>query len=255
MRVLRLLLIGCALVLSLPLQAQGNVQLELLQLHACRSVGSFLSLRGEGLQPEHQQVLRRDTEQLQASFAAIDPAQHESLQQPYARLLASLEEGLSYGPSEDDLPWRYPEQLSRALVDLLRAADGLDGDRHDASLLSAIKLELLATQYAAQAYLGYFEATPGADGSYVSQGEQQLLAELDTSMAQLLPLMAASAADQGRRASADWRYLRMALGDFDRAGRARLGRSGRPLAPLMVGRHARGMSERLVQLAAATETR
>ncbi|MDG9923334.1 MULTISPECIES: hypothetical protein [unclassified Pseudomonas] len=65
----------------------------------------------------------------------------------------------------------------------------------------------------------------------------------------VLYVMAASAADQGRRARADWRYLRMALGDFDRAGRARLGRSGRPLAPLMVGRHTRGMSERLVQLA------
>lgn len=253
MRAFRLLLIGCALLLSLPLQAQDNVQLELLQLHACRSVGSFLSLRGEGLQPEHLQALRRDTEQLRASFAAIDPVRHESLLQPYVRLRASLEEGLSYGPSEDDLPWRYPEQLSRALVDLLRAADGLSAGQHDGPLLSAIKLELLATQYAAQAHLGYFEATPGADGSYVSQGEQQLLAELDAAMAQLLPLMAASAADQGRRASADWRYLRMALGDFDRAGRARLGRSGRPLAPLMVGRHARGMSERLVQLAGFTE--
>lgn len=249
MRALRLLLIGCALVLSLPLQAQGNVQLELLQLNACRSVGSFLSLRGEGLQPEHLQVLLRDTEQLQASFAAIDPAQHESLRQPYARLLASLEEGLSYGPSEDDLPWRYPEQLSRALVDLLRAADGLDEGSHGGPLMSAIKLELLGAQYAAQAYLGYFEATPGADGSYLSLGEQQLLVELDTAMAVALPQLAQSSPDQGRRAQADWRYLRMALDDFDRAGRARLGRSGRPLAPLMVGRHTRGMSERLVQLA------
>jgi hypothetical protein len=113
------------------------------------------------------------------------------------------------------------------------------------------QLELLGAQYAAQAYLGYFEATPGADGSYLSQGEQQLLAELDTAMAVALPQLAQNAPDQGRRVRADWRYLRMALGDFNRTGRARLGRSGRPVAPLMVGRHARGMSERLVQLAGA----
>jgi len=249
MRALRLLLIGCALVLSLPLQAQANVSLELLQLHACRSVGSFLSLRGEGQQPEHLQALRRDTAQLQASFDDLEGALREPLQEPYARLLATLQEGLTYGPSEDDLPWRYPQQLSRALVDLLRAADGLDDGARDGLLMSAIKLELLGAHYAAQAYLGYFEATPGADGSYVSQGEQQLLAELDAAMAMAVPQLAQRAPDQGRRARADWRYLHMAFDDFDRAGRARLGRSGRPLAPLMVGRHTRGMSERLVQLA------
>lgn len=251
MRAFCLLLIGCALLLSLPARAEGHVPLELLQLQACRSVGSFLSLRGEGLQSMHLQVFERDTESLRASFEALDASMRSSLQAPYSHLLARLDEGLTYGPSEDDLPWRYPEQLSRALVDLLKAAEALDGGGQEGVRMSAVKLELLNAQYAAQAYLGYFEATPGADDSYVSKGELQLLAELDAVMEQVLPQLAQSAPDAGRRARADWRYLRMALGDFDRAGRARLGRSGRPLAPLMVGRHTRGMSERLVQLAGA----
>ncbi|WP_394559920.1 hypothetical protein [Aquipseudomonas alcaligenes] len=251
MRVVRLLLIGCALALSLSARAQESLALELLQLDACRSVGSFLRLRGEGLQAEHLERVRRDSAQLQADFESLPEAQRGQLREPYGRLLASLDEGLSFGPAEEDVPWRYPEQLSRALVDLLKGAEALDGGVEDSPLMVATKLELLSAQYAAQAYLGYFEATPGADVSYLSRSEQQLLGELDAAMATLLPQLAARADDQGRRAGADWRYLRMALGDFDRTGRARLGRSGRPLAPLMVGRHARGMSERLQTLVLA----
>jgi hypothetical protein len=236
-------------LLALPVQARENPELELLQINACRTVSSFLSLRGEGPQSELQARLEHDRALLQAGFDGLGTAWREPLGAPYAELLARLDEGLGYGPAEDDLPWRYPGELSRALVDLLKVAEQLDEGDADPLLMSALQLELLNTEYAALAYLGYFEATRDADRFNPSKSEQQLLRELDDGMAAALPLLGQTGADQGRRAQADWRYLRMALSDFDSNGRARLGRSGKPLAPLMVGRHARGMSERLLQLA------
>ncbi|MBC9248863.1 hypothetical protein A9179_01105 [Pseudomonas alcaligenes] len=248
MRRFPLSLAGLWLALFILQPAQAEAQLELLQLSACRTTNSFMLLRGEGLQPEHQQRYDGDRAALQAAFAQLAPDNQQALQQPYQQLLASLAEGQTFGPREDDLPWQYPGQLSRALVGLLEAAEARDGQTPETPLGTALKLEYLATQYVGQAYLGYFEITPSPDAHYVNQSGEQLLASLDNEMGQAMPLLEQQIPGQERRVQADWRYLRAALGDFDNAGRARLGRSGKPLVPLVISRHARSLSERLAAL-------
>lgn len=250
MRRFPLSLAGLGLALLIQFPALADTPLELLQLSACRTTNSFMLLRGEGLQPEHQQRFEQDRAALQSAFSQLDAQSREALQQPYRQLLDSLVEGQGFGPREDDLPWQYPGQLSRALVVLLEAADRRDPQHQEPTLETALKLEFLATQYASQAYFGYFEITPTPDAGYSSKSGEQLLPELDAQMQQALPLLEQQVPGQERKVRASWHYLHTALSDFDSAGRARLGYSGKPLVPLMVSRYTRNLSERLLALPA-----
>lgn len=238
--------LGLALLIQFP--AQAEPLLEQLQLSACRTTNSFMLVRGEGLQPSHQQRFEQDQAALQNAFAQLPADSQQALQQPFLQLQVSLAEGQTFGPREDDLPWQYPGQLSRALVALLEAADARAPQTQAAPLSTALKLEFLATLYVGQAYLGYFEITPSPDARYTNQSGEQLLLTLDSEMSQALPQLEQQAPGQERKVQADWRYLRAALADFDSAGRARLGHSGKPLVPLVVSRYARSLSERLLVL-------
>ena len=238
-----------ALALLIHLPAQAAASLERLQLAACRTTSSFLLLRGEGQQSGHRHALTEQRAGLQSAFDELPAPLRERLLPPYQHLLERLDTGLTYGPREDDLPWQYPEQLSRALVTLLEQAEAMPKSPRPSALHSAVKLEYFAALYAGQAYLGYFDVTPTPDARYPNQSGEQLLASLDQEMRQHLPRLAQGGPEQARRAQAEWRYLRAALADFDSAGRARLGHSGKPLVPLMVSRYSRNLSERLLTLA------
>ena len=235
-----------ALLVHLP--ARAAVQLEWLQLAACRTTGSLMLLRGEGLQAAHRQAFEQQRDGLQNAYAQLPVDARQRLHQPYRQLLESLAAGLSFGPREDDLPWQYPEQLSRALVTLLERADALQQGPRQSPLGTALRLEYFATLYLGQAYLGYFDITPGPEARYPNQSGEQLLASLDQDLRRSLPLLDRPGLDRARKAQAEWAYLRAALADFDSAGRARLGHSGKPLVPLVVSRYSRNLSERLLAL-------
>lgn len=252
MRRLPLSLASLVLALLIHMPAQATAQLELLQLAACRTTNSFMLLRGEGQQPSHRQRFEQDRAALQAAFTQLSAERRQALKLPYQQLLERLAAGQGFGPSEDDLPWHYPEQLSRALIQLLEAATAQEGTPLDSPLGTALKLEFLATLYLGQAYLGYFDVTPTPDAHYPNQSGEQVLATLDREMSHSLPLLERQASTQARKVQAEWRYLRAALADFDSAGRARLGYSGKPLVPLVVSRYSRHLSERLLALGSGT---
>lgn len=244
MRRFPLPLASLLLALLIHLPAQAAASLELLQLTACRSTSSLMLLRGEGQQADHRQRFAQDHAALQSAFARLPAESRQALLQPYQQLLERLDEGLQFGPHEDDLPWHYPEQLSRSLVLLLQAAAAMAPQQPG----TALQLEFLATLYLGQAYLGYFGVTPAPAAPFPNQSGEQLLANLADDMQLSLPLLAQQAPTQARKVQAEWRYLHRALADFDSAGRARLGRSGKPLVPLVVSRYSRNLGERLLAL-------
>ncbi len=110
----------CCLLLALPARAALDDQqraLQQLQVQACRAVGSLLLLRGEGFQEQHAAQLEKDLASLDRALAAAPEG--VLLRQGEKTLVARIREGAAYGPREEDLPWRYPQQLSRALRDFL----------------------------------------------------------------------------------------------------------------------------------------
>ena len=234
-----------AWLMHLPAHAAA---LERLQLAACRTTSSFMMLRGEGQQASHRQRFEQEHAGLQNAYLQLTPEQRQVLQQPYLQLLARFDQGLGFGPREDDLPWQYPEQLSRALVTLLETASSAGEQPAPSPLRSALTLEFFTSLYLGQAYLGYFDITPAPDARFPNQSGEQLLASLDQDMQHQLPALQQQSPTEARKVQAEWRYLRAALADFDSAGRARLGHSGKPLVPLVVSRYSHSLSERLLAL-------
>ncbi|HBO5078003.1 TPA: hypothetical protein L4W64_004871, partial [Pseudomonas aeruginosa] len=112
------------LLLALPARATLDDQqraLQQLQVQACRAVGSLLLLRGEGFQEQHAAQLEKDLASLDRALAAAPEG--VLLRQGEKTLVARIREGAAYGPREEDLPWRYPQQLSRALRDFLNLVE------------------------------------------------------------------------------------------------------------------------------------
>lgn len=112
------------LLLVLPARAALDDQqraLQQLQVQACRAVGSLLLLRGEGFQEQHAAQLEKDLASLDRALAAAPEG--VLLRQDEKTLVARIREGAAYGPREEDLPWRYPQQLSRALRDFLNLVE------------------------------------------------------------------------------------------------------------------------------------
>jgi len=239
-----------SLSLSANVMAQGSASLELVQLNACRSINSFLLMRGEGVQDADVATFEQDLQGLTASFEHLPPDQHSALAPSYQYLLSVLAEGRRYGPHEDDMPWRYPSELGQALLTFLEAADQRSAELSDPLLHTALKLEFLALQYSALAYFGYLDVNPLRGERYVNQNETVLLPELDAEMAHALPLMEQRQPQQASRLQANWSYVRAALGDFNSGKSGRVGNSGKPLAPLVTSRHARYLTEQLQRMAA-----
>lgn len=219
-----------------PLSFAEAVSLpEQLQVHASRATSSLLLLRGEGFQKAHLQRLETDLAALAADMQGL-PGSAE-LNQAHQALATQLRNGVSYGPGDEHVPWRYPEDLSRALRDFLGSARALPGADADGSELAA-KVEYLGVQYLARAYMGTFEIAREHPETYLGQDERLLLPAID---AQLQPLDD-KADPQLAKLKMRWGYLRAALADMNSKSNTLISVSGRPFAPITVDRHTRALS-------------
>lgn len=212
-----------------------------LQVHASRATSSLLLLRGEGFQKVHLQRLEMDLDALAAVMQA-QPSNAE-LQQAHQALVTQLRNGVSYGPGEEQVPWRYPEDLGRSLRDFLVSARALPGTETDGSELAA-KVEYLGVQYLARAYMGNFEIAREHPETYLGQDERLLLPAID---AQLQPLEDKTD-PQVAKLKMRWGYLRTALADMNSKSNTLVSVSGRPFAPIAVDRHTRAMSSQWMAL-------
>lgn len=228
-------LLGLFVCLSPLAFAEAVSPQEQIQVHASRATSSLMLLRGEGFQKAHQQRLEADLAALAGAMQGL-PQGSAALTGSHQALVTQLRAGVSYGPGEDNVPWRFPEDLSRALRDFLNAARSLPG-AEDRSELAA-KIEYLAVQYLARSYLGTFEIAREQPDTYLGQDERLLLPAIDAELAAL----DAKANPQLSKLRTRWGYLRAALADMNSQSNALASVSGRPFAPITVDRHARSLT-------------
>jgi hypothetical protein len=214
--------------------------LDQVQVHACRATSSLLLFRGEGFQENHAARLAADLKALDAAFAQVaQPG--EALRQARDTLVTELERGVSFGHKEEDVPWRYPQELAKALRDFLIAARTQAGTEG----LPA-KVEYLNVQYLSRAYIGTFEIARENGHTYIGQDERGLLPDIDQQLAPLDDKADPAVAKLKTR----WSFLKSALSDLNSQSSALISASGRPYAPMVVDRHARSMSGQLLALGA-----
>lgn len=212
-----------------------------LQIYASRATCSLLLLRGEGFQSAHLARLNqdiRDIEYTSQQVADTDP----QLLALTKRLIEQLLAGVSYGPNEEEMPWGYPRNLSRALRELLVHANRQPTFSPNA-LLPA-KVEYLTVQYLARAYIGNFEIAREQSDNYLGQDERILVPDIDRQLAD-------SASDSSLSVSklkARWAYLRVALLDMNSQDSAITSNSGRAFAPIMVDHHAQSLTTQWISL-------
>jgi len=233
--------IGLLASLSPVAFAEATNAPELLQVHACRATGSLLLLRGEGFQESYRERLKADLAALEQTFQSIQQPSAE-LSTAYQALVTQLNRGVSFGPKEEDLPWRYPQELSRALRDFLMAAHGLG--QNDPQQELPAKIEYLAVQYLYRSYLGTFETAREQSNEYLGQDERTLVPSIDAQLNQLDGKINPVVGKLKTR----WGYLRAALIDMNSQSNALASASGRPFAPTTVDRHARALSEQWMTL-------
>ncbi|MFI8480178.1 hypothetical protein ACIGCM_06370 [Pseudomonas sp. NPDC078700] len=208
---------------------------EQAQVFACRATSSLLLLRGEGFQKNHQQRLESDLQALNGAIQGI-PQPSESLITTHTELVTQLRNGVSYGPSEDNVPWRYPQELSKALRDFLHEArqmpQGSDNE------LPA-EVEYLAVQYLSRAYIGTFEIAREQPDTYLGQDERILLPNID----QQLNTLGSNDDPAISKLRSRWGYLKSALADMNSKSNTLQSVSGRPFAPITVDRHSRTLTQ------------
>lgn len=208
---------------------------EQVQVYASRATSSLLLLRGEGFQKSHQARLETDIQALAAALQSL-PQPSATLQSTHLELVTQLRRGVSFGPAEDNVPWGYPQDLSKALRDFLHAAR--QQPREGDSELSA-KIEYLAVQYLSRAYIGTFEIAREQPDTYLGQDERLLVPAVDAELAAL--------DDEANPAIAKlkvrWGYLKAALSDMNSQSNALASVSGRPFAPITVDRHSRALTK------------
>ena len=102
-------------------------------------------------------------------------------------------------------------------------------------------------QYLYRSYMGSFETARDQPDLYIGQDERQLVPTIDSVL---------DGMDDSRpgvaRLKTRWAYLRSALNDMNSASNALESASGRPFAPLTVGRHSRTMTNNWLQLGATS---
>ncbi len=237
-------IIGMILSLSPLAFAQAATPLELMQIHASRAVGSLVMYRGEGLQKNHAQRLEEDLAALASAYAANGNGTPE-LQATLQELVSQVRLGLTFGPTEDDVPWRYATDLSEALREFLTVAHQQAASTPEGEL--PVQIEYLAMQYLYRSYMGSFEIARDRTDIYLGQDERQLVPHID----QVLEGM-----DESKpgvtKLKTRWAYLRTALNDMNSQSNALESASGRPFAPLTVGRHSRTMTNNWLQLGATS---
>ncbi|OZB24636.1 MAG: hypothetical protein B7X51_14030 [Pseudomonas sp. 34-62-33] len=208
---------------------------EQIQIHASRATSSLMLLRGEGFQKTHQQRLDADLTALAGAMQNLAQG-NAALTSAHQALVTQLRNGVSYGPGEENVPWRFPEDLSRALRDFLSAARALPGAEGQSEL--AAKIEYLSVQYLSRSYLGTFEIAREQPDTYLGQDERLLLPAIDKEL-QALP---AQSDPQVVKLQTRWTYLRTALADMNSQSNTLQSVSGRPFAPITVDRHTRAMT-------------
>lgn len=232
------------IVAWLPGQSHSQTlsALEKLQIHASRATSSLLLYRGEGFQKGHLARMEADILALNEALQGVaNPT--SALRDSHRQLQARLREGAGFGRGEDDMPWGWPLEMSKALREFLTAVRGQQGVEAHAELPA--KVEYLAVQYLSRAYIGSFETAREQPDTYLGQDERQLVPAIDAQLAQLGergdPALA--------RVKTRWSFLKVALQDMNSGSNNFSTASGRPFAPIMVDRHTRSLSDQWMALA------
>lgn len=235
-------LLGCLLAGLASLSAaavQAQTPQEQMQVQACRAVGSLLLYRGEGFQASYAERVDSDLAALAAAVQS-SPQVSDQLRAAQQNLVTQIKRGVSFGPNEEDVPWGYQKELSKALRDFLISAHGLAPATPIDEI--PVKLEYLSVQYLFRSYVGSLELAREQADQYIGQDERLLVPDIDTQMSTL------PAPDPAVKKKLDtrWGYLRVALADMNSGVTAMTSLSGRPFAPTIVDRHTRAMSEQLM---------
>ena len=222
-------------------QAAAMTAAEQVQVYASRATSSLLLLRGEGFQEEHQQRLDKDIADLES---AAQNAMSASSEIPglTTKLVTQLRLGVSFGPNEDNMPWEYPQDLAKALRELLTVARGVP----DADPLGELpaQVEYLAVQYLSRSYIGSFEIAREQPDNYVGQDERILVPQIDKELGSLDGKANPAVAKLQTR----WKFLRAALQDMNSGSNALASASGRAFAPTTVDRHTRTLTDQWMAL-------
>jgi hypothetical protein len=228
-------------VLASTAHAAGATTITQLQVHASRATSSLLLLRGEGFQNAHLSRLESDIQALGSALQNV-PQATDGLRQRYQLLVTELRRGVSFGPNPDDVPWRYPEDLSKALRDFLTAARAMQSpdDRGEVPA----QVEYLAVQYLSRAYIGTFEIAREQPDTYLGQDERMLVPAIDAEMQAL----AGKGQEDVKQLLIRWNYLKAAFNDMNSQSNALVSVSGRPFAPTTVDRHSRALTEQWLRL-------
>lgn len=234
-------LLGLFLGVAMPILAAELPPLELIQVHASRATASLLLFRGEGFQDVHAERMRADLKALGVDYQRI-ATPSEDLRKAHDAFVTQLEQGVSYGHNEEDVPWRFPQELAKALRDILIAARAQAGNGGSEELPA--KVEYLNVQYLSRAYIGTFEIARETGDTYIGQDERRLLPDIDEELAPLDDKADPALAKLKTR----WGFLKSALADLNSQSNTLVSASGRPYAPMMVDRQARSMSGQLLSL-------
>lgn len=230
------------------LAAQANLpseelQLQTLQVYTCRSINSLLLLRGEGFQETHSAQLEKDLATLDNAIKGY-PKADDALKKAHEAFVTQIRNGVSYGPKEEDLPWRYNQDLSRSLRDLLNQIERFVPASADASQIPLwelpVRVEYLATQYLGRTYMSGLELAREQPQEYLGQDESVLVPLLSQRIGQLPD------SDATKKLRTRWEYLSKALLDMNSKSNALVSASGRPWAPIIVDRNARAVSGQLM---------
>lgn len=240
-RLFFLFMTGLFASLSAQAFAAPMTAAEQVQVYACRATSSLLLLRGEGFQDAHLARLEKDIASLET---ASQNAMSSSSEIPglATKLVTQLRLGVSFGPKEDNMPWRYPQELADSLRALLTVTRSVPGATPEGELPA--KVEYLAVQYLSRSYVGSFEIAREQQDNYLGQDERQLVPEIDKEMATL-----DEKDNQGvAKLKTRWNFLRAALLDMNSQSNALASASGRAFAPTTVDRHARSLSDQWMSL-------
>lgn len=234
-RQISLCLLGTLACLAPLAFAEAVSQQEHVQVQASRATSSLMLLRGEGFQKKHQDTLDADLQSLAGAVQSL-PQGSDALRSAHQELVAQIRRGVAFGPDEADMPWRYPEDLSKALLGLLQEARQLSPEG-DSEL--AAKLEYLSVQYLSRAYLGNFEIAREQTDTYLGQDERKLVPAVDSE----LTVLDAKADPDMAKLKVRWEYLKAALNDLNSQSSALQSASGRAFAPMTVYRHTRALTQ------------
>lgn len=222
-------------------QAQTFSPLEGMQIYANRATSSLLIYRGEGFQKAHLARMEGDLHALANTVERFSDA-NDKLRALQQTLQATLREGAGFGHKEEDLPWGWTLQMSRALRDFLTA---VRSHGTDANAELPAKVEYLTVQYLSRAYMGSFETAREQPDTYLGQDERRLVPSVDEQLAALDGKTDPAVA----RLKVRWDFLKVALEDMNSGNNSFNTASGRPFAPIMVDRHTRSLSDQWMALA------